>query len=1072
MPPALELAKLSRPRLYRVSARERLFRALDGLREHPVVWVSGAPGTGKSSLVASWLEARKLASIWYHVDPGDADPATFFHYLGLAAPANGRNARPLPPYAEEYRRDLAGFTRRWFRELFTRMPAGGVLVFDDFHDARTGHDERAAFAAGLEEIPAGFTVVAVSRGDPPPQFARLVARRAIGRLGDDALRFTREEAGTLLGAAGAADERAVDRVWERVDGWAAGLVLLHEHAAAGGQRDDAGAPGPPHAVFDYFAGEILASVAPDLRRAAMVSALLPHMRVPVAIALTDHPQIGRLLDAGYRRRLFVTRTDADEPVYQYHALFREFLLGRLRADVTPDELASWRRRAAALLEADGAAESAFDLYRDAGDWPNAVRMTLADAPAMIARGQVRPLAERIAALPDAERGRDPWLALWAGRARVNIDDPFSALASFERAHEEFVARGDTSGQIQAAEAAIGSRYLAWENWRPIHRWVDILQQLLAGQPAFPSPDSEARTLSALAIGLTYCRPGHPMLADCLGRLEGLLDAIVDRTERVIAGTRLLDALIKIGDDGAAQRVAERLRPALGDPEVRPLAGAWCRVWLATRFSYQARFAEGEALLQEALAIAEGEHLGFLVPTIQLMRAWIQFAQGDVDGMREIVGRLAAGVDPARKLETALLRWFEGCIAALQGDFTAAERSVRTAVHLSLETGSVPATFICHTGLLLALDATGQLAEAEAVLERMRGLAAGVRGGFLRHQTTLWEAHLLLRRGAEGFRAPLAEALALGRREGYFSQFLWWPPMMSRLSGAALEAGIETDYVRELVARRRLPPPDDRTCEHWPWPLRVRTLGRFELARDGVALEVHGKAQKKPLELLKALVALGSEGVESSRLAALLWPDADGDAAKASFDTTLYRLRKLLGVDTALVLAEGKLSVDRRQCLVDVWTSTGSYARPMVTPRPATPRRTIRSPLGARSSTPIPDISSPPRRMRGGRSTCATGCARSSSGPCSASASGCRQPGGGARRSASTGGRSSSTISRRGCTGASWSATASSGSRRPRCRLTAGVASSSRSSSGSRRRRRPNRSDARSTRRPDGASGTD
>ena len=167
-----------------MTARERLFRALDGLRErHPMAWVAGAPGAGKSALVASWLEARKLASVWYHVDPGDADPATFFHYLGLAAPTGGRNVPPLPPYAEEYRRDHAGFTRRWFREFFARMAPGSVLVFDDFHDARTGHDERAAFAAGLEEIPAGITVVAISRGDPPREFARLVARRAVGRLG-------------------------------------------------------------------------------------------------------------------------------------------------------------------------------------------------------------------------------------------------------------------------------------------------------------------------------------------------------------------------------------------------------------------------------------------------------------------------------------------------------------------------------------------------------------------------------------------------------------------------------------------------------------------------------------------------------------------------------------------------------------------------------------------------------------------------------------------------------------------------------------------------------------------------
>jgi DNA-binding SARP family transcriptional activator len=59
-------------------------------------------------------------------------------------------------------------------------------------------------------------------------------------------------------------------------------------------------------------------------------------------------------------------------------------------------------------------------------------------------------------------------------------------------------------------------------------------------------------------------------------------------------------------------------------------------------------------------------------------------------------------------------------------------------------------------------------------------------------------------------------------------------------------------------------------------------------------------------------------VEWPRLAAILWPDASGDAAKVSFDSTLYRLRKLLGIETALALQEGKLSLDPRQCWVDVW----------------------------------------------------------------------------------------------------------------------------------------------------------
>ncbi|HKC44669.1 MAG TPA: bacterial transcriptional activator domain-containing protein [Burkholderiales bacterium] len=143
-------------------------------------------------------------------------------------------------------------------------------------------------------------------------------------------------------------------------------------------------------------------------------------------------------------------------------------------------------------------------------------------------------------------------------------------------------------------------------------------------------------------------------------------------------------------------------------------------------------------------------------------------------------------------------------------------------------------------------------------------------------------------------------------------------MMSRLAAVAIAEGIEPDYVRGLVAARSLPPDDSLAPDAWPWPLRIHALGRFEVVRDGAPLAFRGKAQKKPLELLKALVSLGGDGVEASRLAAILWPDAFGDAAKVSFDSTLYRLRKLLGVESALVLNEGKLSLDPRQCRVDVW----------------------------------------------------------------------------------------------------------------------------------------------------------
>ena len=103
MPRAPTIAKLARPRLHGAVARDRLFARLDETQEeHAAICVVGPPGAGKTTLVASWLNARKLPGIWYQMDRGDADLATFFHYLGQAALAFSRSGqRPLPALTAE-----------------------------------------------------------------------------------------------------------------------------------------------------------------------------------------------------------------------------------------------------------------------------------------------------------------------------------------------------------------------------------------------------------------------------------------------------------------------------------------------------------------------------------------------------------------------------------------------------------------------------------------------------------------------------------------------------------------------------------------------------------------------------------------------------------------------------------------------------------------------------------------------------------------------------------------------------------------------------------------------------------
>jgi DNA-binding SARP family transcriptional activator len=103
---------------------------------------------------------------------------------------------------------------------------------------------------------------------------------------------------------------------------------------------------------------------------------------------------------------------------------------------------------------------------------------------------------------------------------------------------------------------------------------------------------------------------------------------------------------------------------------------------------------------------------------------------------------------------------------------------------------------------------------------------------------------------------------------------------------------------------------------WPWLVKIHTLGRFEILKDDEPLLFAGKVPKKPLELLKALIAFGGGNVPLDKITAALWPETDGDAAYASFKVALHHLRKLLGSDEAILITQGRISLNSRHCRVD------------------------------------------------------------------------------------------------------------------------------------------------------------
>jgi DNA-binding SARP family transcriptional activator len=181
-------------------------------------------------------------------------------------------------------------------------------------------------------------------------------------------------------------------------------------------------------------------------------------------------------------------------------------------------------------------------------------------------------------------------------------------------------------------------------------------------------------------------------------------------------------------------------------------------------------------------------------------------------------------------------------------------------------------------------------------------------------------YFLLERGKKRFALPLLRrTLEIARQRRYLNRLFWTPEVVTRLLTAALEHGIETEYVQEAIRKRGLVPAATMPLlESWPFPVKLHTLGRFGVLLDGKPLEFSGKAQKKPLELLMALIALGGRDVSERQLTEALWPEAEGDAGHQACAIALHRLRKLLRCDAAVSLQNNHLSLDARVVWVDAW----------------------------------------------------------------------------------------------------------------------------------------------------------
>lgn len=902
--------------------REALVSTLLRRLDARLIGVVAGAGYGKTTLLRLVADRIDWPWVWCSCDERLSDGALLLRHLeaGFAKSYPGFGARLGADASAREQVD------EFCNEVVETVGEDVLVVLDDVHllpDAAIG-----VVDALVRDLPAVAHLMLAGREPMPIGLGRLRPGNLV-QLGELDLAFSEEESAILLQSVGSGLEpEEISRLHGEVEGWPAGLIMAAQSGsgAAGGG-------------FEYLAEEILLRQPEDLQEFLLSSSVLDRFTPSLAAAVTGRDDADALVQKLVERHLFTVRLqDGDAETYRYHHLFQAFLRARLRRVASPEAIANLHRRAAAGLLREGDPLDAVPHLLAAGDHAAAADALEPVAQTLVTTPHALTLAGWLDAIPAGIWSTRPGLMTAHAAALLARGEHEASFGEFERAIDRLLECGDderasavllrllqsmiTAGtrpvrRIEAAERYIG-------RISPSASALPAVRILLASSYAYACHfDLASRELrEALELPAVGGQPALGVYADVVdayyiraqsGQIEETivrLDVAIDKLAALELDDELGfmpyarmfrvyllndlgrhdDALAEISrtQEAAARRGMARTHrrvvswirgvalAGLGrwdelEREIAPPEGASARSE-PTSYSYRYR------AVAAGLAAVRGERAA--------VRSHVATAREEMDAFGPAFDKPMVLCDLARAARRA-------------GEDALALELAAQAREIAAEIGTPWGLARSFVHLALAPDGSGDDALAEALrlserwsftalwASRERDLAAALLGRAIERGLGPpgHAARLAAACGAEVFRECVerAEAAPVYVR----AQLAEVAADAANVEASVLERLLrDADPSVRTAARRARAHFDAR-----PRPaIRLLTLGRFSVTRDGVPVPESAFGRQKARVLLGILLA-AREPVHRERLADWLWPNAPPERSLAGLRVALHGLRR-------------------------------------------------------------------------------------------------------------------------------------------------------------------------------------
>jgi ATP/maltotriose-dependent transcriptional regulator MalT/DNA-binding SARP family transcriptional activator len=867
--------------------RQRLLDRLEAADRHRLTLVHAAAGFGKTTLLAQYadlLRASGRHTAWLTLQRGDDDPLVLFTDLVGAVrrdiPAFGQQLTSYLDRGQRLERRLAQLAQALADEL---APLGELVFFLDDHPSVRGGAALASFGNELVDLlPDNAHLVLATRRTP--QLGGLPRWRLAGSVLDISaaeLAFTRPEAVELLRGEFALDlpEQAVDAMYSRTGGWAAGLRLAAAFVSERGWQQLGEFQGGGAELYAYFNSEVLRRASRKDQSTVLRWSLLDRIEDDESITAGG---ASRELLASLEQAGLVVRDDG-EAGHRFQPLFAEFLRARARELLPAAEIVQLHRGHAERAAARGDVDRAIHHFQQAGDHRRAAHLVRDHGERALQSSEVATLQRWLDGFPPGAERRLPWVILLRGLLHRVRGDYERALANYGDAAEELRRARDTEGLARALTwSAQALRYLRRprEALKQSHEALGLLGKGASSQSAW---------LWHL-IGGSHADLGEVEEASRAHlKAEAMFALLTDRAGELAEALALAQLHHLLGELDAAQRTYLR---ALALQQMSADVGAlcWAEGGLVDVRTRRGDTAEALDTLRQTLEIASANDLHLAQAAMCATLMTVHALTGERGAVEEVY---RAGVELCREQGDdhviAELHATAAELRALRGEAEAGHDALRAAEALAASSsGPIP-------GIRAAI-ARGAVAEGEgdrtAALRAYREASAAaraIRARYFEAKATLLAASI------EDDPAATRGALRAVAAERYRDFLLLRPALTDALRLRLGDLALNPDDTKILATllQPAAPAPAHVISSSIAESIQAFVLGPFELRAGGTRISDRGWRTSKAKELFALLLLDRQRASTREELVAQLWPETDPASALSNFHFTLHALRKAL-----------------------------------------------------------------------------------------------------------------------------------------------------------------------------------